>query len=88
MVHDAGMGGVTLEGGDVVLQGQSELSIFLCHSVDGKPGDSVSSSVLMFESHLELSKEVISGSEGDSSTRDGFFTEGVSLGQDGSISHI
>ena len=88
MVCDAGVGGVTLEGQDITLEQRRELSIFLDHSVGGQPGDSISGSVLVFKSMLELVKEVVLGAEGYSGASDGILLEGVSTSQGRSFSHI
>ena len=59
MVHDASMSDIVLEYRDVTLQGWGELPVFLSHMLDRKPGDNIPSSVLVFESCLKLSKEII-----------------------------
>ena len=49
MVSDAGVGGVTLEGGDVTLQQEGELPVLFGYVVGGQPGDDVPSCVLVFK---------------------------------------
>ena len=77
MIHDASTDDITLEGGDIALEGWGELPIFLSHAIDGKLGDSISGGVLVFKCCPELSKEVIPDSKSHSSTSNGFFMEGV-----------
>ena len=59
MVCDAGAGDIALKGGNVTLKQRGELSIFLGHTMGGKPGDGIPSSVLVFKYCLECGKEVI-----------------------------
>ena len=56
--------------------------------MSGKLGDSISDGVLVFKHLLELSEEVIPGSEGYSSASDHVFLKGISPGQGRSISHV
>ena len=77
MVCDASADDVTLESGNVTFQGWGGLSVFFSHLLGREPGDGVPGSVLVFESCLELLKEVVPGSKGDGCTNDCFFLEGI-----------
>ena len=62
-------------------------SVFLSHLMGGEPGDGISSSVLVFKSLLEPSKEVVPGPEGYSGPGDCILLEGVGS-QGGPFSHV
>ena len=53
-----------------------------------EPGNSISGSILVFKSFLELSEEIISGSKSDGGTGDGILLEGISPSQGRSFSHV
>ena len=88
MVHDAGMGGVTLEGQDVTFKRWGGFYVLLGHAVSRQPGDGIPGSILVFECFLELFKKVVPGFEGYGSTSDCIFLEGISPGQGRPSGHV
>ena len=82
MVHDTGMGGVTLERGDITFKRWGEFPILFGHMMGRQPGNGVPCGILVFKGLLELLEEVVPAFKGYGGVRDGVFSEGVCPGQD------
>ena len=88
VASDASTSSVTLKCRNVTLERRGKLPILFDHVMGGQPGNGIPSSVLVFESQLELLKEVVPGSKGYGSAVDSILPEGFSPGLGGSFGHV
>ena len=81
---------MVFEGGNIFHQrgGVRVVLLALLHSLGGKPGDGVSSDVVVFKRGVELRDKVGKSSKGKRCSRDGALAKGCCPGKGRSFGHV